>query len=322
VMARSARAPSAVCFGASFICGLVATSLLACSHAAPTEERARGVVPAGAFALIGDLELGVDLFPDAGRAAPGADPSPLALAEAVVREALFARELAADSPDRARLVERAALGRALVSGLTRDAALSGGPPVKPEVQAALERLWLELDRPEAVRTGRISILVPPLADDSDAEAVMQAIADAVKGSTNLDEFVSQAEAVPARGLKVDLGVEPPVTADGRVVPATPGDETKQRLDPDYAKAATALTHLGQISGLVRTSDGFHVLVAMEIIPGYRAPSDEMRARLAQAVFQERARLEYGRLQKELRGTAPSVPHPHQRELLRLALRSR
>lgn len=314
VFARLVGVPGAVFIGFLGLSG--------CSSGASTVEPTRGAVPPSAFALVGDVELGVDVFPDAKRAAPSADSSPLSLARAVVREALFARELDARAPDRARLVERAQLTRALAEQLTRAAESAGGPPGKAEVLGAYERLWLELDRPRAVRTGRISIIVPPLADDSDAEAVMQEVAEAVKTATNLDDFVRLAEAVPARGLTLDLGTEPPVAASGRVVPASPADEKKDHLDPDYAKSAAALGHIGQISGLVRTADGFHVLVAMEIVPGYRAPSEEMRARLEQSVFQERARVEFERVERELRGAAPSMPHPHQRELLRLALRSR
>lgn len=301
---------------------LGAAGVAGCTSGAPKVEGAEGALPPGAFALLGGTPLGEELFPDARRAAPSADTSPRALAEAVVREALFARELGETAPDRARLVERGELSRALIEQLARVARESGGPPQKPELVAALERLWLEVDRPRAVRTGRISIHVEPLADDTDAEAVMLAIAANVKAATNLDDFVRLAQEVPARGLTLDLGVEPPVTADGRVVPTSPADERKERFDLDYAKAAASLDHIGQISDLVRTADGFHVIVAMEIIGGYRAPTDELRARLAQNVNQERARAEFERLEKELRGAAPSVPHPHQRELLRLAFRSR
>jgi hypothetical protein len=115
--------------------------------------------------------------------------------------------------------------------------------------------------------GELQNDVPILAD---AKGVLAA----VSGLTDLDEFVAKAEATAKTPLQARL--LPPVAADGKVVPVLPQDRGIESVTEILAKAISELDTVGQLSDVVATEDGFHLLLLTEIIEPITRPLSSVR----------------------------------------------
>ena len=281
----------------------------------PAPAPGAAALPPGVVARVGGLDVAAE---SVARVA-AAQKIPLDRArEAAVRDALLAagaRERRLDEALRAEI--HAVLARRVLRQLLDDAALAG-PVTDEELRAATERHWIELDRPEAFRTVHAVVRLKADADAATrdrARALAQAIRAAVAGARDValrtqppqassgrppadpaaEAFQEAARAVPADGLEVVAEPLAPVTAAGRVL--VPG---RQQLDPDFARAAAALSARGDLSPPVTSSFGVHVLLLLERIPPSLIPEDERRRLVHDEVMSDRARAAHARLLATLR----------------------
>ena len=283
-------------------------SALSCSanqeQAAPSERHVK--LPAGLAAQVGGSDIAIDTVARIAHAQriPPAAARDFALSDA--RYAAGAR-VALEGSDVVPVLERAAWSRALLERFQTDAA-AAGPPSDAEVAQLTELRWQDLDRPETVRTTHAVAQVQKPEQDAPARALAQRILEAVRGTTDPQEFIRLAQAVPHEGLELHAERLPPVTRDGRLYypDGAPAGAAGQRLDADFSAGAFAVP-VGKISELVKSSFGYHIILCEARLPELRVPLEQRRALLADEVAKGRAEREKQELLERLsRTTAVAV----------------
>ncbi|MES1186789.1 MAG: peptidyl-prolyl cis-trans isomerase [Myxococcales bacterium] len=277
--------------------------VLGCSSGGSAPPATTSALPSGSTARVGS-----ELVSDAtvSRIAASQAVAPRQAVELALSDALFAVEARASLPLGAtRSIERAAAARSLLEQLSQDAARAGAPTPAELAELARER-WVELDRPSAVRTTHAIVMNDKPGRDADARALAENLAAAVRGATTSDELIRLAQAVPPGGFQIRAEALPFVTADGRTFvrkdagfKATPGN-----FDPDFARAANELSTPGELSPVVKSSFGYHVIRLEERVPSAVVGEAELRDRLAPDVLARRASRARGQLLDKLRQASP------------------
>lgn len=266
---------------------------LACEHGGvPLKVLPAASPPAGSFAT--GVASGLPLTALTSESAV----ERLTSAESIVHDARLAREMERRDPQMSRVVRRGVLARALLAELEKSA-LKEAPLTEADLERAREAHFLTYNRPRAVRTAQAFISVPLLQRDDEQYALAQKVHEAVQGAPQLQAFAEAAQAA-AGGAEITLWYSPPVAADGRIVPVSPEDDPEEELPQSYAKAAAELTEPGQISGIVGSEAGFHILFATEIIPALRPEGPEIRRQLQTLAASSR-------LEEKLRALHESTP---------------
>ncbi len=226
--------------------------------------------------------------------------------ELAIEDAVLAQHLVTTEPALARWIERAALARALLASL-REAAESQGPASDAELLELRAQRWWELDRPRMVQVIH-AVVIASGAEDAAALALAERILASVETARTAEEFQKAAVAVPSGGLSVKIERLPPVAIDGRALdpdrppPTGPG---VQSFDADFAAAAQRLEREGQLSPVVRTPFGYHVLRAVRLIEPRQPTLFELRESLHGEIMEHRARhLQSGLLDQQRREAAP------------------
>jgi hypothetical protein len=250
---------------------------------------------------------------------------PAAARDLAIHDALLAEEARARGLDAQRgvqLVESATLARVLAFDIAA-AAEARGPVTDAELDAVTARHWVELDRPESSRTVHAIVLLkkdaPPDARTSAsqlAETIRGAVAkvtDVASSSEPQRDPRSPEDPVVAAFRKAvtdvpkgdrDIRVEPlpPVAADGRVV-----SEAGGHFDEAFARAAAKLERRGDVSPVIESSFGYHVILLLERVPAHTVPREERRAMVREEVMSTRARVEKDRLLGRLRAGVSIQP---------------
>jgi hypothetical protein len=215
--------------------------------------------------------------------------SPSQALDRAVSDAVFAAEARERLPAGFRAtIERAALSRALLETLVREAHLAGAP-TDAEVDEVTRARWTDLDRPPSVRvTHAVALFAEGGRNRDDARRVAEAIARSVRGVLAPAAFIGAAQAVPAGSVRVRAERLPFIAADGRGISTDPEHAPDAEFDPTFAKAANSLSKVGEQSELVETSFGFHVILLEERLPERRVPLEDRRRALGPEVLARRA----------------------------------
>ncbi len=219
--------------------------------------------------------------------------------ELAEEDALLAAELQRREPALALSLERLALARELSQSLLQDADRRG-PPSDEEIAELTSQRWWALDRPRMVEV--VHAVVLSESENPEAAALAERIATAVAQATNAREFEQAAKAVPADDQQVRVETLPPVAPDGRAVsPDRPPPQGQLlHLAVEFAAAAQKLERVGQLSPVVRSPFGYHVLMALKIWEPLRPTQAELRELLRPEVAQRRAIAEQQRVLTEQR----------------------
>lgn len=241
-------------------------ALFSCSSQASAPP-ASVSVPPGAVGIC----AGKGLSPDAvRRVAIAQQLPPRAAAEALAHDARFAAEaelrgVAALPP--VRLAHDALLARALLARLREE---NAAPPTPAEVRALRQERWRDFDRPEGVRViHAVALGQGQQAARLVADALRQASAEA----RSAEDFEARTKNVPHEGVEVRVERLPLMAQDGRNL------EGEESFDAAFAGAAFSLKKAGDLSPVVPTPFGFHVIFLLERSSAFQ-PSDEQIAAVA------------------------------------------
>ena len=212
-------------------------------------------------------------------------------------DALFAAAARASLPvSIIAAVERAAAARALLERVGVES-VAAGPPTDTEVAELVRERWVELERPDAARTTHAVVMNTDPNRDGAAQALAQKLALAAKAASSAEEFLSLVESVPGEGFEVRAENLPAITTDGRGFERTEKGFVSAfaSFDRDFALAANRLHEPGDLSPVVKTRFGYHVIRLAERIPGSVLPTAELATLLRPEVDTRRA----ARVRREL-----------------------
>lgn len=255
-----------------------------------------GNVEAGVVARVGTERIFADEVARIA-AAQGVDVS--TARESAIRDALYAAQARADGMDvevDTQLVINAALARRMLRKLLDDADRAG-PVTDAELETVMKRRWLDLDRPEGFRVVHAVVRTKDGADEvtrGRAAAVARAVREAVLPAAEMakttplsreqtdpvvDAFKRAVDGVARDGFDIKVESLEPVAADGRALSVSGGGYEKS-----FAEGASKLTARGELSDVVLSSYGCHVLLLLERIPEARMPLEERRQSVREEVL--------------------------------------
>jgi parvulin-like peptidyl-prolyl isomerase len=197
-------------------------------------------------------------------------------------------------------IERAAAARSVLEHIAVDSA-AAGPPSDAEMAELLRERWADLARPDAVRTTHAVVINADTRRDAAAQALAEKIASSAKVASSAEQFTTLAKAVPTEGFEVKAEALPAITADGRGLSRTDkGFVAASTFDHEFARAANQLQQPGELSPVVKTRFGYHVIRLEERIPARVVPRAELPAVLGPEVQTRRAARQRRELLEKLR----------------------
>lgn len=220
--------------------------------------------------------------------------------ELAAEDALLARELEQRDPELARYARSVALARALLEALAQDTR-EQQPVTDADIEALTAERWWTLDRPRMVRV--IHALVRSDSASEPARQLAERVRTAVLDAKDAAAFKRAAESVETGGLALKVETLPPLAADGRSVDLDrppPEGPPVRNMAAAFADAAARLERPGEISPVVHTMFGYHVIRLLEVIEPSRPPLAERRPLLEPEIVGQRARARTQELLERLR----------------------
>lgn len=283
-------------------CG-VALLALSCSSSAPSASPTSSSLPPGVVARSGAELVGAATV---ARIAEGRGVSARAASELAVVDAVFAAAAREQLPAGAvRGIERAGSARALLEALARDAQALP-PPSDAELAEVRSERWVELARPDAVRTTHALVMNDKPERAAEARLLAEKLGAALAAVTTSEELIRIAQAFPAEGFQIRAESLPFVTVDGRIFARTEAGLVPRpgNFDLEFARAANALTAVGQLGPIAKSSFGFHLILLEERLPGVTAPAESLATLLAPELQARRGSQLRRELLDKLRGGVP------------------
>jgi PPIC-type PPIASE domain len=252
---------------ALFAAAILALACDACGSSAPPAPVAQASL-GGAVARVGTIALSPALVAGVARARGS---SPREATADLIADALAAQGAQARGLDRDPVVAgrcAAALARRVPERLAEEAKASG-PPSEDELEV------VSVVQAMVVRSATIR--------EEDALALAGELRRAVTGASSSDDFEARAGAVLHPHVQVSVQTVGPFGADGQ-------GTGQGEVDPSFVAAAFALRSPLDVSPIVETPFGWHVLRLVERKAAEISPVDRPRA-LEGAVVGMRGRLE-------------------------------
>lgn len=225
----------------------------------------------------------------------------------LVADTLLALEAERSLPSSmVKAIQRATFARALLEQIKVQEEVKA-PILEEDAARVLAANWAEVDRPASVRVAHAVVLVESLQQEASARMLAETIRSATASAATAEDFQRQARAVPNAGLSVRVESLPPVTADGRSMPRRPaknGSSGPERFDPEFARAANALTRVGEASDVVRSAFGYHVIYLEERVPAQQLAGVERDVWIRQTLTLERTAPRVAALLTALRQQRP------------------
>lgn len=284
---------------------LLALALACSGEKQETNMAAAAQLPPGILAMVGDTAISTETVQ---RIANAQHVS----AEDALNKAISDALLAARAPCGTGNATRAALARATLAQLAREAR-GAGEPTTEELDFLRERQWWEIDRPVMRRSVQAVVLIKEDTDKALARKVADQIWAAVKDTRYTVPFETAAASVDKQGLEVVNQRLPPATSDGRALEleqANPHGTRAQSFVQEFTKPLFEIDKVGDVSGVIETSFGFHVIQLSHIYKEQRLPPEELRAFLTPQVYDMRAQVKVEAL---LTGTRQKNPPEFLRE---------
>jgi peptidyl-prolyl cis-trans isomerase C len=166
-----------------------------------------------------------------------------------------------------------------------------GPPTQAELEAIVKDRWIEIDRPDAARTTHAVVVNQDPARDAAARALAEKLAASLRDVPSGSDLIARARQFPSEGFDVRAENLPFVTTDGRTFDRR-GErfvDAHQDFDLAFARAANELERPGQLSSVVKSKYGYHVIRLEERAPGSVVPKAELPTLLGPEVFAARAK---------------------------------
>jgi hypothetical protein len=184
------------------------------------------------------------------------------------------------------------IGRTVAERLRADA-LAAGAPTDAEIAELSSVHQADVDAPEKVLVAH-AVVRRPAGDSasSAARALAAQIAAATSGASTEAEFEARAGAVPRGPFEVVI----------QPLPAFPADTSA--FDPAFVRGAFTLKKPGDISGVVESSAGWHVIRLLERIPPKFVPVAQRRTLFADEAVRNRAQRALDQLLQARRASRP------------------
>ncbi len=282
---------------------LAAWGLIACTGGSSNGRDVELQLATGDAARVGDAVVSLELVK---RVAVAQARAPEAVLPGLIRDTLFAQKLQRSEPQKADYLRRTAFAVAITKSFLEQAK-AAGPPTDDEVKHFTERNWYQLDRPEMARTVHALIVVGEGQDKAAARSVATKLQENLRESEGLEDFVQRAKAFDAGDWELKLEQVKAVSVDGQAVdpnqPPRPG-QPPDSYDRDFAAAANALQTEGQVSDVVETKFGFHVLILRDRLPARQFSFEERRQLLSDEIYDARANKLQQQALERLRAEVP------------------
>ena len=315
------------CLGVAAMVGVCAV-LLACGEASDMPAAAkRGRLANGLVADVGGQLVRAEWV----AAVASRQGVTLARArDAAVYDALFAAAADGALGERARLdAERRALARVMLRSIHEQTAQA--PISDEELKAATAARWLSVARPVGYRTVHALARVKP-EDDEAAHRAARALAERMRQAVlpissaaaatppphydpqrmfeNIhvaaidplaNRFIEAAKKVPAEAKRVLMQPLQVVAADGRVLDTT---STGGKYDREFVAAIVTLGHRGELTDVVKTKFGYHVIMLLEVTPARQLGREARLKELREELLRVRGVRAYQAQLKALRKKSP------------------
>lgn len=218
-------------------------------------------LPAGpSVATVGSVRITEDMVAELAKAEALSRHEAL---ERLVMDVLAAQEFGRSHPSEAAGLQRLGSAKALLAEL-RSAGVQQGPPTEAEVNEVTESKFWEASRPRMVQV--VHAVVLSKEESPGALALAETIAGAVGTDSEPTVFRQTVKSLPVGDWEVKVEALPPVSADGRTFdpdrPPPVGPAVGQ-LVREFAEGACRLQRIGEVSPVVRSSFGYHVMVLVE-----------------------------------------------------------